>query len=232
MAVNVDTVYQRVLALANKEQRGYITPQEFNLLANQAQQEIFEQYFYDLNHRDRLEPEKPGVRGEEDIMELLDKKMAVHTIISTVIGGTIYPDNYAIGKVFVNGFEAEKLPRNEVLQIGESTRHLSAIEKSPVYCDSGVNNQDIYVLDNNGQAINGVTCEVITKPHTVRWDYVVVGQKALYNSANSVDFDMHESEETNLVDKISMLAGIVMNKSGYSQTFSTKETTELTSKKQ
>ena len=39
--VNIDTVYQRVLAIANKEQRGYVTPQEFNLLANQAQMEIF-----------------------------------------------------------------------------------------------------------------------------------------------------------------------------------------------
>jgi hypothetical protein len=46
--VSIDTVYQRVLVLANKEQRGYITPQEFNLLANQAQMEIFEQYFGDL----------------------------------------------------------------------------------------------------------------------------------------------------------------------------------------
>ena len=49
MAVSVDTVYQTVLALANKEQGGYITPQEFNLFANHAQSEIFEQYFYDLN---------------------------------------------------------------------------------------------------------------------------------------------------------------------------------------
>ena len=48
MAVNVDSVYQTVQALANKEQRGYLTPQEFNLFANQAQQDIFEQYFYDL----------------------------------------------------------------------------------------------------------------------------------------------------------------------------------------
>ena len=37
MAVSVDTVYQRVLAILNKEQRGYVTPQEFNLFANQAQ---------------------------------------------------------------------------------------------------------------------------------------------------------------------------------------------------
>ena len=47
--VNIDTVYQRVLALANKEQRGYITPLEFNLMANQAQLAVFEQYFYDLD---------------------------------------------------------------------------------------------------------------------------------------------------------------------------------------
>ena len=52
--VNVDTVYQRVLALANKEQRGYITPQEFNLFAHQAQMDIFEQYFYDLNQFRRV----------------------------------------------------------------------------------------------------------------------------------------------------------------------------------
>ena len=49
MAISIDTVYQKVLALANKEQRGYISPQDFNLFADQAQMEIFEQYFYDLN---------------------------------------------------------------------------------------------------------------------------------------------------------------------------------------
>ena len=31
--VNIDSVYQTVQALANKEQRGYLTPQEFNLFA-------------------------------------------------------------------------------------------------------------------------------------------------------------------------------------------------------
>ena len=46
--VSIDNVYQKVLAIANKEQRGYITPQEFNLFADLAQKEIFEQYFYDL----------------------------------------------------------------------------------------------------------------------------------------------------------------------------------------
>ena len=46
--VNINSVYQKVLALANKEQRGYITPQEFNLFADKAQLEIFENYFIKL----------------------------------------------------------------------------------------------------------------------------------------------------------------------------------------
>ena len=51
--VEINVVYQKVLAIANKEQRGYITPQEFNLFADQAQMDIFEQYFYDLDQRQR-----------------------------------------------------------------------------------------------------------------------------------------------------------------------------------
>ena len=54
MAISVDTVYQRVQSILNKENRGYLTPQEFNLFANQAQLEIFEQYFFDLNQYERM----------------------------------------------------------------------------------------------------------------------------------------------------------------------------------
>ena len=45
MAVSINTVYQTVLLILNKEQRGYITPQEFNDVATQVQLEIFNKYF-------------------------------------------------------------------------------------------------------------------------------------------------------------------------------------------
>ena len=41
MAINVNTVYQTVLLILNKEQRGYMTPTEFNSVATQVQLEIF-----------------------------------------------------------------------------------------------------------------------------------------------------------------------------------------------
>ena len=92
--VNVDTVYQRVLAIANKEQRGYITPQEFNLFANQAQMDIFEQYFYDINQFGRL----PGNdTSYSDMLNYLEEKIS---IFESSASGTNYPgDMYKIGSV-------------------------------------------------------------------------------------------------------------------------------------
>tara|TARA_R100001163_G_scaffold65748_1_gene64460 strand:- start:9897 stop:11102 length:1206 start_codon:yes stop_codon:yes gene_type:complete len=54
MAINVNTVYTTVLSILNKEQRGYITPDEFNKIATQVQLEIFEGYFEDLNQQLRV----------------------------------------------------------------------------------------------------------------------------------------------------------------------------------
>ena len=74
MAISVDTVYQRVLGILNKEQRGYVTPQEFNLFANQAQMDLFEQYFYDINQFGRL----PGNDTEySDMLDTLNKKISL-----------------------------------------------------------------------------------------------------------------------------------------------------------
>ena len=41
MAINVDLVYKTVLLIINKEQRGYLTPDEFNKIGRQVQLEIF-----------------------------------------------------------------------------------------------------------------------------------------------------------------------------------------------
>ena len=100
MAISVDTVYQRVLALANKEQRGYITPQEFNLFANQAQMEMFEQYFYDKGQFNRLPKDNTPYA---DLTHLLEEKISIFkkrqqsVTITNVFGdGTLPSDVYRL----------------------------------------------------------------------------------------------------------------------------------------
>ena len=80
MAVSIDTVYQRVLAFANKEHRGYITPQDFNLFAGQVQMEILEQYFYDINQWNR---QQGNTTEHSDILLEINEKVAMFKVTMT-----------------------------------------------------------------------------------------------------------------------------------------------------
>ena len=70
--ISVDNVYQKVLAITNKEQRGYITPQEFNLFADRAQREIYETYFDDIRN---AETKIKNHQQFSDIIEQAEEKL-------------------------------------------------------------------------------------------------------------------------------------------------------------
>ena len=236
--VNVDTVYQRVLALANKEQRGYITPQEYNLLANQAQMQIFESYFYMKGIRDRLEPLPNPEQDETNVSEIMGKKLAPFQTVQEVTGGTMFPATagggtvYHTGRVFLNGQVCHKVSINEANRLTRSVRHIStAFNQGPIYSDGFVSGEDIAVYSGSAnQIFGGITVECFRVPATINWTYVVVNGKALYNASDTSgqNFELHLSEEDTLVYKILDLAGIVMNKPGLSQLVAMKETGEQT----
>ena len=93
--------------------------------------------------------------------------------------------------------------------------------QEPIYADSISVLGDIRVL-RNGEFQSGavVDCESIAKPADVEWGYVVINKKALYNANTSTNFQLHDSEEDSLVNRILELSGIVMNKIGLTQTVS------------
>tara|TARA_R110000744_G_scaffold298684_1_gene408281 strand:+ start:351 stop:1085 length:735 start_codon:yes stop_codon:yes gene_type:complete len=239
MAVNIDTVYQRVLAVANKEQRGYITPQEYNLLANQAQMSIFETYFYNKNTRKKIEQVKVEA-DEADIEELIGKKLNPFVSVQNITGGTTYPstvlvgaanvDVFQTGRVFYNNQECTRVAISEARFAANSTRHMAAASKRPSFSDSNMPGEDIrmYVSGTIPQA-SGVTAECFRVPLIANWTYVVVNGKALYNAsdASGQNFELHRSEEDTLVNKILELSGIVMAKPGLSQLVGQKSAEEL-----
>jgi len=229
MAVNVNTVYQRVLAIINKEQRGYLTPQEFNTIANQAQLDIFEQYFYDLNQFGRI----PGNQTDyADMLEILEEKISIFEKVQiSVSGGTTLPaDLYRLGSILTNCpscREAEQLTQKEWLYI----------LKSPIAQPS--NEFPIYIRDNagikvygtdNAQITSGVYANYVKIPATVSW--AANSTTGLYISNNSVDFELHESEETELVIKILALAGIILKDNSVYAMASGEDTKNVSQEKQ
>lgn len=211
MAVSIDTVYQRVLSILNKEQRGYITPQEFNLFANQAQLDIFEQYFYDLNQFMRL-PGNDSTYG--DVVDLLNEKIDIFekfrqdvTIAADGVG--TLPNYYRMGQLsYLNAgayIEVEKINQNELNHYMNSKLTQPAVS-SPIYVQTSSSAIQVYPTTITG----GVTCNYISKPTKVEWKYQMVFGEALYDATNSVDFELHPSEETELVFKILEMAGLVI----------------------
>ena len=234
MAISIDTVYQKVLMIANKEQRGYITPQEFNLFADHAQKEIFEQYFYDLNQVKRVH----GNSGEySDIIDNIREKITPFEKSTTIVGNTNpksinTSDLYRLGTVRaggVNGIEVEEVQENELLYLYQSPLTKPTTTR-PIYVRTSDTQVSIYPPNLGVQA----QCTYIKKPSTPSWGYFIVGNKALYDSSNSktTDFELHASEESELVYKILKLAGITLNKPGLSQSALNLEESKAQKEKQ
>ena len=235
MAVSIDTVYQRVLTLANKEQRGYITPQEFNLLANQAQMEIFEQYFADLY----LINAKPGNTQEfADPISVTYEK----------IGEFDVDRNNVWMAANMPGFPTMSIPWGQIYKFGTvrvnnnqvelvNGKDFDAAQISPLTAPSitrpigTISNQGLRVAIGNNDFVTPATADIdmsisyTMRPPDVQWAYVVVNDKALYNDNISVDFQLHASEETELVYKILKLAGVNLKAAEIVQVGQTLEAT-------
>jgi len=241
MSVSIDTVYQRVLNILNKEQRGYITPQEFNSIANQAQLDLFEQYFYDINQFSRI----PGNSTEySDMLNLLNEKINIFETTGTLTYDTDHfnlpSDLYRLGTVIytnsttklvldpVSGIntpittleevEAERVNSNEILYINSSPL-TKPKNVRPVY----TSNTDGIKVYGDSVLTSGVKCNYIKKPATVKWGYQIVFDEALYDASTTVDFELHSSEETELVVKILELAGLIIKDPGIYQVFNSEE---------
>ena len=211
MAVSVDRVYQTVLALANKEQRGYITPQEFNLFANQAQNTIFEQYFYDLNQFHRI-PGNSTVTS--DARDIIEEKISIFRVVNATTGSYGLPSDLhkleCLNARYGDGagaiyYAAEEVSKKEYYAY-EQTALTRPSFKRPIFYRYG---------NSFGISPDGVwgafQIDYIRKPELPNWTYTVVGSKPLYNPDPDIgfrDFELHASEEKNLVIKILQYAGV------------------------
>ena len=212
MAVNIDTVYQKVLALANKEQRGYITPQEFNLLADKAQMDIFENYFHDI----KTAYHKPkNQTGEGDEIDMIYEKLHPFTDTATSTSSSaIFSFSSAVHKLDTVSCDNKEIPEL-------SKREVLYTENNPL--TKATTDRRVYVRDSVGSSLlqirlypaptesTSISIAFWKRPSTPNWGYVVVNEKALYNSNTSTNFELHPSEEETLVGRILELSGIVIN---------------------
>tara|TARA_R110000737_G_scaffold86657_2_gene119339 strand:- start:1304 stop:2017 length:714 start_codon:yes stop_codon:yes gene_type:complete len=237
MAVNINTVYQKVLAFANKEQRGYITPQEFNLYANQAQIEIYEQYHYDVNNFEMRDASyslnndtTTLVRQKLDIFISIDPAATVNGY-TTSGGGKVLPAKvYRLSRVSVGGYHAEYMDTNRFMDTVTSGPLVRPTVSRPIHTT-----HDGILKVNNGAGVTvGIEIDYYRLPNPVSWGYFVIGGTALYDSspAKTTHFELHSAEESELVYRILTFAGISMQKPQLVQSGITLESAKQQQEKQ
>lgn len=218
MAVNVDIVYKTVLLILNKEQRGYMTPDEFNKTANQVQLEIYLKYFEDLNQLLRV----PQVDLDyADRVSLLDEKISIfkrnELLGETTFNGFTLPSNLQeLGTVIYKDNEIQRVQRNNFYNLYKSNLTKPS-ETYPIYLyENGLIKvyPETITSEVSVNYLKSPTCEnpgnysIIT----VTWGFTI-DQKLknyVYNPALSANFELHQSEQVELILRILEYAGVVI----------------------
>lgn len=215
----INSVRTTVLAIANKNNFGYISPNDFNLYAKQAQLDLFEDYFYAYNAQIRKENARQSGTGyaniTEGLAEVIDSFSVVETL-SNAVGdvSNVYevPNYYYINSLTrVNGIEIlneiEKVSQSKyyALQVSNLTK---PTEEYPVYV---LDNNNITVYPNTIVGNGAVSCSYIRYPRDPKWTYIDIasGEPVFDATASDYqDFELPLSDEPSLVMKILQYAGV------------------------
>jgi len=219
--IDVNEVYQTVLFILNKEQRGYITPAEFNSLAVQAQLTIFEKYFEDLNQALRMPLNDSEYASRvKSIEEKIDIFEVFGDLDATKSLSTLDPKVHRLGTIEYNAIG--KLP----VELEEMTKHdfnlairsqLTAPTFSfPAFFISGEN------IKTAPTSIAGtdLTVYYVKKPADPIWGYTIGGVgEFIYNKLpydpttepyGSVNFEISSEDQVELVNTILTYCGIII----------------------
>ena len=239
MAVNVNTVYQTVLYILNKEQRGYAPPDEFNSVGAQVQLEIFNSYFPDGNQINRLNQNNsqnsteffnifdnlsykltPFIQEVDFILESNNTSFAYPSVDPTT--QSLNSNIYLVGEVVCvyNGnptksSQAQKTNKKEYTLLHNS-KLTKPTSKNPIYYNSSNNfNPQVEVPSYSIVASpipDSITANVIKYPTPPIWGFTGGFQgQYIYSQSSSTNFSLDSSEQTNIVIGILKYLGVVIN---------------------
>ena len=235
MAINIDQVYKTVLVILEQEKRGVLTPTEFGRVATQSQQEVFTAYFDELNQLLRM-PQTSLAYA--DRMALLDEKISLFkktetlpivapganpnagvTATSSVqeLGSVIYiKDSNTVGR------EVQRIQQQDVFTTNQSPL-TAPTAFYPVYT---YENKVISLYPYN--LTGEVQLNYLKFPEDPKWGFTIDPELGnyIYNIFDSTDFELHESDQPLLVDKILSYAG-VMSKDQFAMSLSSQKEQQI-----
>jgi hypothetical protein len=228
----INSVRNTVLSVLNKNNYGYISPNDFNLFAKQAQLDIFENYFYRYNYQILKENARESGTGYADIKkqyeEVIDSLSKIVSLTKTSGTFALPADYYTIVRVIHTNnvgkmVEVEKVPiaRAQQLLMSNLTQ---PIELFPAY----VQLEDKLTVYPDTIS-TGVSCYYVRYPKDPKWTYTLVSGEPLFNQGaiDYQDFELPLTDEPTLVAKILQFAGMSIRETEAISFANQQEQTEI-----
>lgn len=249
----INEVRNTVLSIISKDNRGYITPEEFNLFARQAQLELFDQYFYDYtsNLNKSIGANYGSVRlnnsGYADITgrlsEVLDRFVIDSNLTYDSGAGKFYMpgDNivgvqkpYRVMRLTYNNKEIEKVSISKVLNL-ISSNLTAPTEVYPVYTLNNYNNTASSIQVYPSTITSGVSMLYVRHPYDPKWTWTTLsGGEPIFNqgAVDYQDFELPKSDAPRLVVKILQYSGISIREADVVQAMASEEAMDIQQKNQ
>ena len=201
--------------MLNKEQRGYMTPAEFNRVAEQVQMEIFEKYFDDLNQQLRVPSNDSEyanrVKDLRDRIQIFEAQ----TTLSQGGGGwqAVTAPATAVHRIGTLEYQVAGLPPMEIEEI--TRQEYSRLTRSKLTSPSKnlfvyYRMQDTFFIYPSPQSPQTeYMLYYIRKPLQPTWDYSI-GNLGQYTHTGGQDFELSSIEQSEIILKILSYAGIII----------------------
>jgi len=224
--INVNTVYKSVLSILNKEQRGYLTPDEFNKLATQAQLNLLEMSFAEYNKFLSMDNLGRINAGYADLPEKIKEKIEVFYATADLGNSRVLPTNI-FKLIDVNMLSKtvslEEIDKNELSYMLSSPLTRPSAD-FPVYYKTTTAATGGTTIVISPEITDTVTVDYIKIPTPPRFGYTInatygtnIYDSTVYNSSTmsnttqgSTNFELHPSEESMLIIAILSMAGVVI----------------------
>lgn len=206
----INHVRNTVLTILNKENRGFLTPAQFNSYAKYAQQLIFDDYFNEFDKYQTLDNSRRIHSGTGDIKGRLEQKIEKFVKTSTISESSGYytqpTDLYKIQRITYGGKNVEHItPSREVYLTLSNLSKPS--EEFPAY---SIENGYVYISPSDLD--DDIKITYVRKPKDPKWTYQTVGENPIYNPSASdhQDFELFADDESRLITEILKLTGLTI----------------------
>jgi len=203
----IDSVRSTVLSAVNKSNFGYITPDDFNLFAKQAQIDIFEDYFYQYNTWINKMNNRQSGTGYADMIKLIEEVIDNLSSTSTLTYDTdkfeLPSDYYYVNTIRYGSKEIDRVSHDKILNLLSSNLTSPSI-LYPAYTQEG---DSVTVYPDT--IIANVKAQYIRVPKDPKWTYIMVNGSPVFNqNSDYQDFELPLTDEPLIVAKILKYAGL------------------------